>query len=357
MALAQTGWQVEVSEKRDGPALEGAGIQISPNARRSLEALGLDLSTEFAFPKRIEIHAAGSTAPLNSYQLGSDFKRSFGMEYAVTSRARLQAGLWKACEDHPSIQVLPGQTAQFYAKADLIIGADGVNSSLRSLVEGSLQATASGYIACRAVVAVDQLVRAQLPVDAVSLWLGKNAHAVLYPLAGGKLNIVLSTKGSVSASGWSASAPTQLVSSIFDRLSPRLSLALAGAQFSQWNIQSVPMGSAWCTGRVALVGDAAHAMPPFAAQGSAMALEDAVVLAAELANQPDVETGLQCYAQARKPRVEQVARLSTSNAQLYHMSGPLVLGRSLALRATPQTVINARMGWIYNWAPPALPLA
>ncbi|MEO0496514.1 MAG: FAD-dependent monooxygenase, partial [Pseudomonadota bacterium] len=324
--------------------------------RRALEAIDLDLSADFTFPKRIEIHAGDRTAPLASYTLGSNFKHGFGAEYSVMSRADLQMGLWRACAAHARIQMAPGQTAAQSPDVDLIVGADGVRSTTRSLVPGARQTASSGYVACRSVVDMEAIKAAGIPLDAVSLWLGKNAHAVIYPLPGNTVNIVLSTKGTVSGSGWSVAAPARLIGSILNKLDRKLSILQEAAQFSQWNIDTVPASSKWHLGRIALVGDAAHAMPPFAAQGSAMALEDAIVLAAELENHTSIEGGLQAFAQSRMPRVAKVAQLSHANAKLYHMSGPLAAARDLTLKATPQAVINARMAWIYDWTPPELPL-
>ncbi|MEN0087291.1 MAG: NAD(P)/FAD-dependent oxidoreductase [Pseudomonadota bacterium] len=354
LALAQTGWKTQLIEQRSGPAQEGAGIQISPNARHALDAIGVNVLPDLAFPKRIEIHAGQRPTPLSSYKLGSDYTHGFGKEYAVMTRSALQLRLWEACQQHANIDIQAGHGTQLDLNADLIVGADGIASITRNSILSANGASSSGYVACRAVVQMDDSQARDIPKDVVSLWLGAGSHGVIYPLPDRQLNIVMSTKGKIASSGWSAQASDELVGSILCQLSPKLGSLRSAARFSQWDIQQVPPGGSWHDDKTVLIGDAAHAMPPFAAQGAAMALEDAVVLAAELTRSSSISSGLAAYERARRPRINQIAKLSTSNARLYHMSGPLAVGRNVALQATPQSVVNARMGWVYSWMPPEL---
>ncbi|MEO0637206.1 MAG: FAD-dependent oxidoreductase [Pseudomonadota bacterium] len=363
LALAKTGWAVTLYEKRDGPASEGAGIQISPNARRCIEELGLDLTPLCFLPNAIQIFGARGAKPLSNYSLGTDFKAQFGADYAVMARRSLQSALWRACEQSSSITISAGQRWPGKGNAALTVGADGVGSKVRSAMPGVAGAQSTGYIACRALLPFDRQVATAVPSEDVCLWLGRGAHAVTYPVLGPEndplpnrsLNVVMSKKGQVSESGWSAPAHPQLISKLVSLLNPKLSALRSDISFSQWSIDAVEPSAKWVHGNTVLVGDAAHAMPPFAAQGAAMALEDAVVLAAELAKADHIEDGLCAYEHARRSRVRRLAALSHANARLYHMSGPIASARNLALKTTPQRVIDARMGWIYNWSPPRLP--
>ena len=189
------------------------------------------------------------------------------------------------------------------------------------------------------------------------LWLARDAHLVHYPIAGGtRLNLVAVVEEAPEDRGeidWNAAGSAAVVARAFGGFAePARALVAAATDWRRWPLYAVDPAGTWARGRVAILGDAAHAMLPFVAQGAAMAIEDAVVLAAALAEAATVEDGLRDYAARRRPRVGRVVAEAARTGRIYHLAGPAAVARDLAMRLAGGDRLIARLDWLYGWTPP-----
>ena len=377
LALARTGHDVAVLERAEPIEPIGAGIQVSPNAHKVLRALGLHraLNAHSSAPREIAIRDGLNGALLTRVPLGAAIERRHGAPYLTVHRGDLQAVLLDAARHAPRLAVRTGaavvgatadgrithaSTAGSLAavaggaapgsggvatgepsreRFDLIVGADGVRSAVRAAVRDDA-ADETGATAWRALVPSEALPRA-LAGPHTGLWLGPNAHLVHYPVRSGtETNLVAVTPRGEAVgdafAGWHAD--------------PR-ALLNAAPEWRPWPTRQLDPARPWSRGRVVLIGDAAHAMWPYAAQGGAMAIEDGWTLAAALRN----GTGaLAAWEAARRARVSSIARLAARNRRIYHGSGPVRLARNLAMRATSAAALMRAMDAVYSWSPPAM---
>jgi salicylate hydroxylase len=378
LALAARGFRIVVLEKAERLEEVGAGLQLSPNASRVLVGLGLAerLAHRAVTPEALCVMSARKGGELLRMPLGEAAARRAGAPYWVVHRADLQAALADAVSDHPDIDLKLGAAFDDVAphargltvthrsgtirRSDLasaLIGADGIWSTVRQHVAAHVKPRFSGLIAWRGT-----LDAARLPEDLnarrVQLWMGPNAHLVVYPIAGGRqINVVAVLHGSWNEPGWSTPGDASEVMDAF--AAPRWPQAArimldAVDGWRKWALFGVPDGCPWSKGRVALLGDAVHAMLPFAAQGAGMAIEDAAVLADHLSleaagSTAGVTAALAQYGQARQARVRRVQRTARQQGRIYHLNGPLALARDVAIRALGPDRMLARQDWIYRW--------
>jgi salicylate hydroxylase len=236
-----------------------------------------------------------------------------------------------------------------------LIGADGVWSAVRHQLFPEVQPQFSGLIAWRGTIEATQLPREYTP-KRVQLWMGSSAHLVAYPISGGRqINVVVIVPGTWNRPGWSAPGDATEINNAFTpRHWPGPARMMIGAVdgWRKWALFTVPDGD-WSSGAITLLGDAAHAMLPFAAQGAAMAIEDAAVLAKCLAgtgeNAAAIPPALQRYAGLRRARAVRVQRTAQRNGNIYHLSGAAALARDLFIRAIGPRRMLARQDWIYDW--------
>ena len=192
----------------------------------------------------------------------------------------------------------------------------------------------------------------------VQLWMGPNAHLVAYPISGARqINVVAVVTGTWNRPGWSEPGEANEVKSGFASAGwhavPRMLIGAVDG-WKKWALFTVPDGGEWTEGAVALLGDAAHAMLPFAAQGAGMAIEDAAVLGkclGETQNQggPSISAALRRYASLRRPRVARVQRAARQAGRIYHLASPLAFARDLVIKALGPKRLLARQNWIYDW--------
>jgi salicylate hydroxylase len=377
LALARQGFRVVVLEKAERLEEAGAGLQLSPNASRVLIELGLQprLAPRAITPEAISIISARSGGEIARLPLGDAAASKAGAPYWVVHRADLQAALQAEVNDHPDIDLRLGcqfEDVGTHAKgltvvqrsgntrqqevALALVGADGIWSAVRHHLFPDVQPRFSGLIAWRGTLDATQLPR-EYTSRRVQLWMGPNAHLVAYPIAGARqINVVAIVPGTWNRPGWSAPGEANEIKNAFTARWPAGARMMIGAvdEWRKWALFTVPDGGEWTSGAVALLGDAAHAMLPFAAQGAGMAIEDAAVLAKCLGETqreggPSIASAMQIYARARRSRISRVQRTARQNGRIYHLTGPMALARDLAIKAMGPQRMLARQDWIYDW--------
>jgi salicylate hydroxylase len=371
LALAKFGATVVVMERNKRVQEVGAGLQISPNARHVLNQLGLDkaIASKSFEPAAIDVYPYRARKPVVSLELGPVMREKFGAPYAVMHRADLAEALFRACKRFANIDMLFGvrnvdavnhargtslvldqdDGSNRSARVHALVGADGVRSETRTRILGGPAAKYSGFVAWRTTIGMD-LMKGVLAPDRTTLLLGPSYHAVCYPLPSrGTFNVALFVKTKASRLD-PAGLPKEpelpwaaLPSPAFERI-----LSLAKGGWGYWIVDTVEAPS-WFDQGVGLIGDAAHAMLPFQAQGAAMAIEDAAILAPLLMTEPDAESAFRRFEAMRRPRVEEVRKTSDFNGFAYHLEWPFTLGRNLVLRAQGPRAHLARLAWLYGF--------
>jgi salicylate hydroxylase len=378
LALAKRGFSVSVIERAAELQEVGAGIQLSPNVTAVLAELGVGplLTPKVFSPEGLRIFSAISGGEVTTIPLGAAAEARFGGAFWTVHRADLQGALaalarstplitleldaeLRSADSHPGgitvRAVINGRERALEGCG--LIGADGVHSAVRTrLLDGPI-ARYTGKMAFRAVIPIDETPQ-ELRTYA-GLWLSPHAHLVHYPVrAGRELNLVAIVDGDWQDEGWSAPAVREEVMRSFSHLSdtrwPEMARALVSAPetWTKWALRGVNPRGPWTGGVVTLLGDAAHAMLPFAAQGACMAIEDAVVLAKCLSDLPDVGEAMRTYEKIRKPRAAAIADLAALNGRGYHLGPALGRLRDLALKAAGGRRILERQAWVYEWRAP-----
>jgi len=378
LMLARSGFRVTILEQAERLEETGAGIQLSPNATRILIAMGLGprLRSDVFVPDGVAIKTAtGST--LARIPLGEDAERRYGAPYWSIHRADLQAALLEAVDGHPDISLRLGTKVEDFVvhshgvsaacrsrarTADeqgiALIGADGLWSVLRPRLGQRTKPQFARRTAWRALVPAST-VDAEFRAPDVQLWLGRDAHLVHYPVKTGALiNIVAIVDDAWSEPGWTASGDRDELLTHYSPwrwcASARDFLALPD-RWLKWALYDVPPLGHWSEGPVTLLGDAAHPMLPFLAQGAAMAIEDAAVLADCMGRHPDdIPSAMRRYERARKGRTAKVQRAARSNGRTYHMGAAEAMLRNTFLRLAGGKSLRRRYNWLYDWrtAPP-----
>jgi salicylate hydroxylase len=368
IALGRRAIESKVLERSRFTDETGAGIQLGPNATRTLQALGaLDAIEPHAFrPEAICIFDGVSGRKLNSVALGSAVEKRCGAPYLTLHRADLHAALRSVAESVGPIALGPDfevaavdeQGRKVVARAvdgrdasgSGLIGADGLWSTVRTFVmpEASLRFT--GAMAFRALLPRQDLPS---PFDApiVGLWLGPRSHLVHYPISGGEtLNVVAVTQGGSALAGWDGGASTETLRAGLARWAKDPKSLLERAEnWRSWSLYDLVGLDRWSLGRVTLLGDAAHPLLPYLAQGAALAMEDAAKLAAWVASQPgDLAGAFARYEELRRPRADRVARFSQRFGRLYHLRGPLRLARNFILQRRSEERAWQHLDWLYR---------
>lgn len=370
LACARLGCDVTVVEAAAEFGEIGAGIQLGPNAMKVLVGLGLESEVLEAasLPEAIVVTDARTGQSISRMLLGEAVRQRYGQAYICIHRADLHAILLRAAKTagaqlivnrslqkyEQSAKEVKGLGADFSCKSDVLIGADGLWSRVREqmLQDGSPLAT--GHSAFR-VVLPSSAVPEALRTPHVRTWWARNVHVVSYPLRSGRLwnLVVLAEMRGPMQSGWSLRAQHDEILSLFKRTEPQLQTMLdAGGAlpegWKRWNLfDRHPLSATqMANGRVALMGDAAHPMLPYLAQGAAMALEDAWALGQCLHRSKDAELALKAYAQLRAARAARVVRTARRNGRIFHLSGPLAAARDAVLGWKGTEVVG--MPWLYG---------
>lgn len=370
LACAQRGCQVTVLEATREFGEVGAGIQLGPNAMKVLAALGLEQKVlqSASLPQAIVIADATSGKPISRMLLGDAVQQKYGQAYVSLHRADLHSLLLAAvraagvqlhtCQAlqkyEQSAQYVCRLEANFDEKFDALIGADGLWSRVREQLLGDGAPHATGHAAFRALLPEQDIPHA-LRTPHVRTWWARNVHVVSYPLRTGRLwnVVVLSEMPDAQAGGWHLGARHEDVMRLFQSTEPQLRSLLdaVGTQPSAWQRWNLfdrkPLSAAQMAhGRVALLGDAAHPMLPYLAQGAAMALEDAWVLAQCLSAAQDAPSALRSYANQRAARVARVVKTAQRNGQIFHLTGVIAVARDAVLSLQGTSVLG--LPWLYG---------
>lgn len=374
LALARKGAQVQLLEQSGEFGEVGAGIQLGPNVVRILESWGLGdaLRGVAAFPQCLRVRNAMNGRVLGELPLGQAMVQRYGASYATIARTdmhgllldavRKQAGvkLLLSSEvtgvEQDSLEVRVHTVSESY-RAQLLVGADGVWSKLRAQVVDDGLPRVTGHLAFRAMLPQTDLP-AQLRSQVVTAWMGRDFHVVQYPVRRGEmLNVVAIVHGKVQGDPkhWDHSAnAAELRSRLADAGTDLRDLVAAIPAWRLWALSDRPpmrCAAEHARGRIALLGDAAHPMRPYLAQGAGMAIEDADALAKALQALPDdVPTALQSYANQRWQRNARVQARAIRNGEIFHLHGPMQVARDLSLRLLGKKLLD--VPWLYQGPAP-----
>ena len=374
LMLGRAGRAVTVLEKRTRVEEIGAGIQLSPNASRVLLSLGLGpaLARAAGEPERLIVRRGIGAGRLVEMTLGRAARDRFGAPYYVVHRGDLQTILLDAVRSLPQVRLVFGRGVVSADTEDeeavvavdagngpethrgaVLIGADGLWSRVAHAIGDHSEAEFSGFVAWRGLVPADK-APAAFRRQETGLWLGPNAHVVHYPLRGGKLiNVVAVISDRNSEPGWSRPGDPALFQRRFRGWSPELKgLFEAVDEWQVWSLFDRAPRERWVAGRIALIGDAAHPLLPFLAQGGACAIEDAAVLSARLAaHADDLPAALRAFETIRRPRAAALQNAGRANGRIYHMPEPLALARDFVMRRLGGEGLMNRYAWLYEWTP------
>lgn len=386
LALGRSQVRVRLLEQASAFGEVGAGLQLGPNAVRVLTEWGLSdaLGGCAAFPDALMVRDAHAGSVLGRLRLGQAMQERYGQPYATLHRADLHALLLKAVQELAPVTLQLGARVAGYAEradgievtledetalnAPALIGCDGLWSRVRSQMLGAQAVRASGHLAYRGMVRSADLPLA-LRAPVVTAWLGPKLHVVHYPVRRGEwFNVVAVVHGvlgqghggavGADPSSWSHQAQAaDLLCALGPAYSELLAMIDAVPAWTLWALNDRPpiRGPAeHAQGRVALLGDAAHPLRPYLAQGAAMALEDAWTLGRLLAHQgaPSADTWPRLFdhlAQARWQRNARVQQRSARNGSIFHASGVVRLGRNAAMATLGEALLDNP--WLYAGPP------
>jgi len=378
LALARNGFRALILEQAERLEETGAGIQLSPNATRILVDIGLAdrLRPHIVALAAIRVLGGRSGREIVRIPLGEGATQRYGAPYWAIHRGDLQAALSDAAAQDLNIVLRLGMSMEDFAThphgvtvsargatglwtehGHALIAADGLWSAARARIASKAPPRFAGRTAWRALVPAAQLAP-EFREPLVHLWLGRDAHLVHYPVKAGKLiNVVVITADDWSGPGWSE--PASRVD-LLARLSSRRWAPQAHSVFRapdawlKWALYEIEPLWSFAKGAAALLGDAAHAMLPFLAQGAAMAIEDAAVAAQCLARMPDDPgSAWESYSAIRRSRTRKVQRLAARNGKRYHRAAAAAMLRDTAMRLLGSERLLQNYDWLYDWRPPA----
>ena len=342
LALARKNFRVLVLEQAREFGEIGAGIQLAPNAWHAIDALGVGdlVKKEAVFIEHVLMMDGVTGETVIDIPLDERFAKRFGNPYAVTHRADIHGALLDACRQSPLIELRADSRVAGFRKEEqsvrveianrepvegaALVGADGVRSMVREKIVGDGEPPASGHMCYRAVLTVDQMPK-DLRWAAATLWAGHNTHIVHYPLRGWKLfNLVATVVRDQAIEGQNAghneeAAPEEVLPLFAHNCEKPMSILRVPKVFKRWMLRFREPVANWSDGPVALLGDAAHLMLQYFAQGAATALEDAVCLGA-CADEADGDfpAAFRKYNDARLVRASRVQISSRLLGMLFH---------------------------------------
>lgn len=372
--LLQAGIDVEIFEQASQLGEVGAGIQVSANASRVYQHLGLlDRLVSCGYrPDEYRFRVYDEGDVLQHIPLGEQYEQRHSVPYISVHRADLHAMLVERVRElkpdaiHLNAEVSEfsedqgGVTLHFTNRqsvtGDLLIGSDGIKSAIRKQIVGDTPVNYTGDASWRIIVPMSSLAPEHRQTS-VDIWVGPGKHAVTYPLRGGEL---LNLVGCVEHEEWDdeswvAVAPWEEMVADFADWHPTIQNIIQCADRSKcyrWAMNNRTPIFKWSTERATLLGDAAHPTLPYMAQGAAMAVEDAAVLARAVQSEADAPSAIELYQRNRVDRTARIVNESSANRELFHLDTTQALREAFAKRD-----MNAeRSAWLFSYDPVNVPL-
>jgi salicylate hydroxylase len=368
LALARQDIRIELLEQAPEIGEIGAGIQLAANAFAALDALGVGQAarSRAVFTDYLKLMDAVDAREVVTVDTGERYRARFGNPYGVIHRADIHLSILEAVRHHPLISfrtntqvraldqdehgvTVTDQRGERY-HADAVIGCDGVKSAVRQALIGD-EPRVTGHVVYRAVVDV-QNMPADLQVNAPVVWAGPHCHLVHYPLRGGQQYNLVVTFHSREQEVWGVrEGSKQEVLSYFEGIHPTPHQMLdRPTSWKRWATADRDPVERWSYGRATLLGDAAHPMTQYLAQGACQALEDAVTLgAAVAATEGDMEAAFALYEQARIPRTARVLYSAREMGRIYHAKGVERLVRNSMWTGRTQDQFHDALAWLHGW--------
>jgi len=368
LALARKGIRITLLEQAAQIGEIGAGIQLAANAFAALDALGVGQAARdrAVFTDYLELRDAIDTHTIARVDVGETYRQRFGNPYAVIHRADIHLSILEAVRDHPLIQFRTATRVDQLEQdgngvtvidqhgkrhqADAVIGCDGVKSAIRQALVGD-DPRVTGHVVYRAVVDVTNMPT-DLQVNAPVVWAGPHCHLVHYPLRGGQQYNLVVTFHSREPETWGVrDGSKEEVLSYFDGIHPLPHQMLdRPTSWKRWATADRDPIEHWSQGRATLLGDAAHPMTQYVAQGACQALEDAVTLGAAVdATGGDFEAAFKLYEQARIPRTARVLYAARDMGRIYHAKGVDRLVRNALWVGRTQAQFYDALQWLHGW--------
>jgi 3-hydroxybenzoate 6-monooxygenase len=368
LALARQNISVELLEQAPAIGEIGAGIQLAANAFNALDALGVGEAARrrAVFTDYLKLMDAVDASEVVRIDVGAPYRQRFGNPYAVIHRADIHLSILEAVQASSLIQFRTNTQVQSLAqdesgvtvtdqrgtryRADAVIGCDGVKSVVRAALIGD-DHHVTGHVVYRAVVEVENMP-ADLRINAPVVWAGPHCHLVHYPLRGGQQYNLVVTFHSRQQEQWGVTdGSKEEVLSYFEGIHPLPHQMLdRPSSWKRWATADRDPVERWSIGRVTLLGDAAHPMTQYLAQGACQALEDAVTLGAAIeAADGDFDSAFALYERARIPRTARVLYSAREMGRIYHAKGVERLVRnSLWVDRTQEQFYDA-LQWLHGW--------
>ncbi|AZC57748.1 3-hydroxybenzoate 6-monooxygenase [Pseudomonas chlororaphis] len=368
LALTRQGIRVQLLEQAEQIGEIGAGIQLGPNAYAALDALGAGEAARrrSVFTDHIIMMDAVDAGEVLRIDVGAAFQQRFGNPYGVIHRADIHLSILEAVEQDPLISfqtstrisamdlqgpgvTLIDQHGQRY-EADAVLGCDGVKSVVREQLLGDTPRV-TGHVVYRAVVD-EQEMPEELRVNAPVLWAGPRCHLVHYPLRGGQQYNLVVTFHSREQEEWGVRDGSKAeVLSYFQGIHPSPARLLeTPSSWRRWATADREPVERWGQGNATLLGDAAHPMSQYLAQGACMALEDAVTLGeAVRACGHDLQAAFRLYESVRIPRTARVVWSTREMGRLYHAQGVERSVRNSLWEGRSQAQFYDAVQWLYGW--------
>lgn len=367
--LIKAGFDVEVFEQAPVLAEVGAGIQMSANPMHVLRHLGLEDAVlrlgvqpgAYVF----RLHDTGET--IQDFPLAAEHLRQHGAPYVQLHRADLHELLAEAARKLKPDLIRLGRKAVGFSETDhgvtlhlsdgtsvegdVLVGADGLKSTVARQIVGQIPATYTGDAAWRITVPVERLPKPFLP-QVMSVFMGPGGHAVCYYLRGGALlNFVgIVETDEIAEESWTVKFPWERLKADYAGWHEAIQTIIEATDRDQcyrWSLHNRPPVRNWSTKRATILGDAAHATLPYLAQGAAMAIEDGAVLARALRQSDDVVEALDLYQRNRVDRTARIVETSTQNRRLFHLPSQEAIRAEFSKRNEGES----RNRWLYSYNP------
>ena len=368
LAAARHGHRSVVLERSKRFAELGAGIQLAPNGIHALNRLGVGRPLQDCAVHIDELRFMDGITEEHvvSLPFTEDYRRRFGNPYVVVHRGELYTVLLAACQDSDLIELRAGNTVTSYEQdatgatvvldsgarltGDGVIGADGIHSALRQHMLADGEPRISGIVVYRDIVPIER-VPEELRWNAVTWWAGPKCHLVHYPIANGTYLNLAGSRDNDTTEAF-AGVPVQRAD-VYREFTPLGATAHRllelGRNWKSWVLVDRDPVPNWTDGRVTLLGDAAHPMLHYVAQGACQALEDAVVLGDLLdCSAAELPQRFEKYNAQRQERTAQVQRLARDSIALWHAAGDRAVARNAALSAMSATDLHDYVEWMHG---------